>query len=738
MSTDCEETESPWYKAWFACTYERLEAEMKLYRETQSLLQDEWNEESKKYEEETTVTVKDLMNNDLTITIPRRNYFNKDGTVDDVTLFPYHKAFYPLLDAYDTLNVNIHHYALLSLNASRPCKPRYSQNLTSFLDIDAEESPLFLPCSDEATSWTFGCNPGPMPQNTGGHPMFWFKMGYIFTDHRQNLPPHYRDVIGEEKYFKHIVEKMVFPADDPAYTAKAKKWYTTGPYGPATFPDDKLEQIRLLLKLLRHALSEIQRDYKLAACVLSVMIRLRYPSDVSVFRKILAIMDSEYCFPSDRNAEDFDEFHGALCFHIIHTGIINYTPEFDHCLSAFIRATFLQEFPTLLPNDQSEESVIGKRKKLLVRAVVARQAEEFGERDVRNTEGKGQIPIRFVETLIRSLGARGFLERVFQFDHLDTTVGNDPPERKVLFRKGLESYENIVRTLVNIAHSVIQILPEGERYYGIASEVVLSLCRCMRKEEHFESFLGGIDKYSAYQTVGYISMEEHGKGGTERLLPLRYAECITNSTLNMMEKRLHRLQNKLQPQDSMEFTRYAFLEIFHGRPKQDVLDAVRGLFLRNLVDIRVSAVGYGDFLVLCDYEITPLDPMLDWYVSGLASLSYWDDGSSSVFFCFTRLRTEYAYPDEEGSDDDDDDDEESLDEGDRPANWVADEVCLDWCGCAYHSLGLTRSHICFKLCCFHQDGALLSYNDLRARNDLQLILLTRAWQAPWTPDTHER
>ena len=31
---------------------------------------------------------------------------------------------------------------------------------------------------------------------------------------------------------------------------------------------------------------------------------------------------------------------------------------------------------------------------------------------------------------------------------------------------------------------------------------------------------------------------------------------------------------------------------------------------------------------------------------------------------------------------------------------------------------------------------MLSYNDLCARNDLQLVLLQRAWQAPWSPETH--
>jgi hypothetical protein len=37
---------------------------------------------------------------------------------------------------------------------------------------------------------------------------------------------------------------------------------------------------------------------------------------------------------------------------------------------------------------------------------------------------------------------------------------------------------------------------------------------------------------------------------------------------------------------------------------------------------------------------------------------------------------------------------------------------------------------------FQQDGNVLSYNNLRIRNDFQLLLLQRAWQVPWTPETH--
>ena len=611
-----DEKESPWYQMWFSFTYDQMEAEMNLFRETQSLLQDEWNEESKQYEEEITVIVKDRMNNDLTITIPRRNYFNATGTVEDVTLFPYHNAFYPLIDAYDTLNVNIHHYSLFTLNATRPFRQQFSQNRLSFMDIDAEDYPLFLPCSDEATMWTFGCNPGTRPNNgVGGRPSFWYGLEYALLDHRHSFPPFYINIVGEEKYYQTILEGMIFPSLDASYTATAKKWYSTGPYGPVALPTDWTEKSTLLLKVLRHALSESQRDYRLASCVLLLMLRLRCPNDVNVFRKLLAIIDSEYCQPSESNVEDFYEFHGAICFHIIHTGVINYTQEFDHCLSAFVRATFLREFPTILPGDQKENSVIGKRKKLLVRAVVARQAEEYDEREERNSDDTGKIPTRFIETLIRSLGCSGHVERVNIFDHLDTSTADDETDRPVLFRQCLDSYENIVRSLVSIANSAIQILPEGERYYGIASELVLALCRCMRKEEYFISFLDGIDEYQNYKTFGYISTGSDGQGGDERLRPLRYTECITNSTANMMEKRLHRQQYQLQPKGTMGFMRDDFFDIFHRRPKQDVLDAVRGLFLRNLVDIRVSAVGYGDFLVLCDFAITPLDPMLDWYVS---------------------------------------------------------------------------------------------------------------------------
>jgi hypothetical protein len=48
-----------------------------------------------------TSTVGQQKEEEKKIAIPRRNYYNPQGTVQDPSLHPYHDAFYILLDAYD-------------------------------------------------------------------------------------------------------------------------------------------------------------------------------------------------------------------------------------------------------------------------------------------------------------------------------------------------------------------------------------------------------------------------------------------------------------------------------------------------------------------------------------------------------------------------------------------------------------------------------------------------------------
>jgi hypothetical protein len=49
-----------------------------------------------------------------------------------------------------------------------------------------------------------------------------------------------------------------------------------------------------------------------------------------------------------------------------------------------------------------------------------------------------------------------------------------------------------------------------------------------------------------------------------------------------------------------------------ARPHNDIKDAVRGLFIQNMVDVRFSGIGYGDFMLWCRFEVTPLDPVMFW------------------------------------------------------------------------------------------------------------------------------
>jgi hypothetical protein len=100
-----------------------------------------------------------------------------------------------------------------------------------------------------------------------------------------------------------------------------------------------------------------------------------------------------------------------------------------------------------------------------------------------------------------------------------------------------------------------------------------------------------------------------------------------------------------------------------ARPHNDIRDAVRGLFVRNMVDVRFSGVGYGDFMLWCRFELTPLDPVVFWK------------------YCMFPLE-ELPSDDEE----EEDDDAESVD-------WDVDEVR------ALHAHYILY-FLCFVLFCF--------------------------------------
>jgi hypothetical protein len=351
-----ENESSPWYQIWNnGSTYNRVETEMNLYVQMQSVLQAEWNEEKEKYKELKTATAADAIGKEVTTNaVPRRNYFNKDGVVEDVSLFPYHTSLYPLLSLYDASNMYIEHYNLFSTKTSLS-KQQLTKERESQMNSDAAETASNLQCSEASIAWTLLYRPNVADDGFDfdgrwDYRIFLFK---LVKDH----------VIKERDIRMHELSHHY-------RLVTAPEWYKNSPYGVEHFPETQLDQANLLLKVLKHALSDIQRDYKLAASVVLYMVRLTFLNNVGVLRQLLMIIDSEYMGEEmiKDGMSSRSEFYGLICFHIIYSGISDYTEDIDCCLSAFVTSTFLREFPILLPRE-SKDAVMNKRTKLLGSAV---------------------------------------------------------------------------------------------------------------------------------------------------------------------------------------------------------------------------------------------------------------------------------------------------------------------------------------------------------------------------------
>ena len=83
-----------------------------------------------------------------------------------------------------------------------------------------------------------------------------------------------------------------------------------------------------------------------------------------------------------------------------------------------------------------------------------------------------------------------------------------------------------------------------------------------------------------------------------------------------------------------------------GCPPDEIRDAVRKIFVRDLVHLHDTWFGYGDFLVWCGFEVDPLDPVLHCH-----EFNYHID------------------------DDEDDESEDDDDESEEQSRWDVDEVC---------------------------------------------------------------
>lgn len=535
-----------------------LEDELKELQCVQKALNDDWEAEALKYEET-------LANGQ-----PRRNYFNAAGVVEDPRLFPYHDVFYMLIDAYD---------GLYGPDEPQPMPPssvrpsyvpleqrRVVEDLNNHLADLGNDRPdgfCYLPCSPLSVSASVmevhsSVNTSNTP--TGGHTWtVWQILSDMFHEGKTR-------------------EEIQIPQMQPLRMNLLPHERTT-----------------LYLRLLRHAMSELQRDYNLASSIIQRMCENQDLDDPDVLRRFLIVFDGEFIACENPCPQWLGEDHScmewATVVDVLHAavsrGISLITLQHATVLAAFVRASYLNEFGHLLDKKDTtnSEGFATKRKTLLKRAVVALS---YVDRTDSN-----RVPIQLVVTLVRGLGSRAWLER----RRLTAALRRDVVVEGQL-RAYLDSYWNCIRSLVAMGEATVELLPsEADCFEAIASEIVKNLAYAFLPEANVP------DYRVQEESIEYLKPDAH----PSLITPGRYSDCVANATDRW--KRIAQLRRRVQVggRDALACA----LDVV--RP-DDVREVIRSLFIRDMVNIRQAGLGYGDFLLWCGYEVHPLDPVLFWYV----------------------------------------------------------------------------------------------------------------------------
>ena len=221
-------------------SYAAVHQELDTLKDVSAEISREWQEEVRMYEE----TMMD--SSSRTEQVPRRNYRNDENIITDTKLYPYHTACYPLLDAYDQETTN-------EIPGYLPCSPEAINEcfigLPSIMFSLTCSSNGRLPCVVAGGEWMNGLDARLESQKDPNH---WLE--------HENV-------------------------DDDSVSSCS--------YGLAKFPTKAKNRADILFKLLRHAMSDLQKDHCLASALLVRMAKWKLFDSVQYLRKVLSIIVAE-------------------------------------------------------------------------------------------------------------------------------------------------------------------------------------------------------------------------------------------------------------------------------------------------------------------------------------------------------------------------------------------------------------------------------------------------------------
>ena len=439
------------------------------------------------------------------------------------------------------------------------------------------------------------------------------------------------------------------------------------------------ERRELLLRLLKHAMSELQRDHLFAGAIL---VRLSLDGSfnhVPTFQRILTILCSEYILCSNFEWAEADDHDWDLWkfFLMIVESVFCFGPDeitTEHALSmaAFGRYGYLREYGHLadIPSVSPKHSSGGSRGAInhngsnnpaphtlhLKRYLLANRMEEDEELEEGGDPEK-QSPTRLVLTLIRAWGRRGERELARIAKVLQNNNNSNGQDGGTLKRDAnesiaryLNSYYNCLRAMVSLSHSSAQILPKSERLYQISSFLIRSIAASLihiDKPSESITTTRPCESLMDYSDTYYLGAPAFPQLESVVLSPFRLAHRIRHATEwdrrhNIRQKITHYSVNNKGPEDDDDappqndaagwstILALACQNAVHGQPHESIRDSVRSLYLRDSVYMSISGMGYGDFVLWCRFPIQPLDPVMFYHDCNHIMPEEVDDDDSST------------------------------------------------------------------------------------------------------------